>query len=136
MLEVLGHISEIVKSVKKDTPQEFRNYLNDVNIVAFFSKRNVDTLDRHISESSDGSYSNLKFLLLVKTSMDNTIVDGRDLTSYIRDYVSRYIKNLIDFNSIETPLFIDKSIIDDGVGRIDGLHLAAFAVALLNKHRG
>jgi len=109
-----------------------------MNVVSYFSEKNLVTVDKIINDSITGGYDVLKYLLLFKTHMDNTDFKKGTLYDYLKLYVAAYIRNLRNVPNIETSLFVSKKIELEGdrLINVSELAITAFVLILINKNKG
>ncbi|RLF08136.1 MAG: hypothetical protein DRJ64_01610 [Thermoprotei archaeon] len=136
MIEMIDKLNECKDSLQKSQPTEFIAVIKDMNIISFFSSKNITTLEKMINNSANGSYDNLKYLIMLKTDLELTMhSSGISMWEMVLKYATLYMTTLSKTNNIKTSLFLDTDS-TGAIKKINDLVTAAFALMLIFKHKG
>jgi len=138
MVEFINNLEHVKKSLSKLQTTDTISVIIDMNLVSFFSSKNLKTVNDLITDSGNGGYTMLRYMTIFKSHLDNTEYKNDTLFNYLKGYVISYIKNLRNVDGIETSLFVDKKInvVNKELEGVDDLAITAFALILINKNKG
>lgn len=138
MVEFINNLEHVKKSLSKLQTTDTISVIIDMNLVSFFSSKNLKTINDLITDSGNGSYAMLRYMTIFKSHLDNTEYKNGTLFDYLKSYVISYIKNLRNVDGIETSLFVDKKInvVNKELEGVNDLAITAFALILINKNKG
>jgi len=131
---LLDETYELIK--KTDDTLLDLNILRDINLIQFFTKKNLDYLDNFLLEDNNGVYLNLNKISYFKTILEVTkpIGSQRTLMEDWKIFADRYLNNLRDVLenlSLEVRLFLDEV---DRLDKKSDLYLTLFIVTFVNQY--
>ena len=131
IMDIIDRVADTIALYKHMENDVLRKTLKDVNLVQFFSSKNIIAINKAMADAGNGLYKNLLYANSMTAAFEITYIDGKTLHERSIDYIIKFLSSIQDTPEVEDKLFIGNGIMTSN--GVNGNLVTLFMIALVYK---